>query len=246
MSAFKCPVCRNSEADLTRIRSRYLGGEEVEKIAVDYQIDYDDMRRHCKRCIKVSKTRLDRYNELTSKLAEDIETAREAYQTEPERADLAGAYATLLREYRASIDGAAKLVTPEDQVSEITNMVLNPMFKSIMKNLTEIAGRAELEYIGIGASEKRSRRVTRHLLENMGTAMKESIQNGVTNMSTYFGVVDESAKLACYIKPLITSQSYRRRKQENKPCQLPALVMRVTTLACSPAPLTLMPWVAPR
>jgi len=188
-----CTVCTNlTEQQLEDVQRRYLAGTEPEKIACDYNVTFEDMHTHCTKCIKVAKSRFERLCGLIDGLADDVQMAQATYQSNPERADLAGAYAMMIREMRMTIESAQNLVKPEDQARELILIVLNPVMRTIVQMLTEEVSKLKEELISQGVTnDARATNICKARLAAMGQHLKRAMHDAVIAINKYYGVTVE-------------------------------------------------------
>jgi len=185
-----CNVCTNHDAaTLQRIQAMYLEqGMEPEKIAVEYSIRYEDMRKHLVTCIEVKKSRFERLTALIDDLGENLEVSKLAYQSDTNRSDLAHAYTGMAQQLRMTIESAQSLVKPEDTVGELINLVLNPFIRQAVIATTEEISKLKDELVSQGANEEQVLRASKARLKAIAAHLRRATNSAVSNLNNYYGV----------------------------------------------------------
>lgn len=189
-----CPVCQLDLFVVNKIRSKYLEGADLEEISLLFDITLDEARDHCQLCIKKPKTTQARYKDIIEKLEVDIEVVRAAMIVKGEEGEsdntvpaLVQGYARLLSEYKDCIVKLEALTKPEDQVKDTILQVINPMVKSVLRDITEETSKLKGELRVAGVNEELTLKLLEDFFKRTAMKLKKSSDESVSNLKLYFG-----------------------------------------------------------
>jgi len=189
-----CKVCDLLDKDqLLQVATLKQNGCSYEQAACDLHVPYEDMEYHFNGCLGDPKSRFEHLTDLVNGISENMKIAEDVYQQNSDQADLAKAYTAMTKELRQTIVAAQNLVKPEDQVRELTEMVLAPMVRAMVFSLTDEVSKLRDELIAQGTPKDRADIATKARLTALGTHMKRSLREAMINLNKYYGVTAQQA-----------------------------------------------------
>ncbi len=188
-----CSVCQLDLFVINKIRAKYLEGVDLEEISLLFDITLDEARDHCQLCIKKPKTTQARYRDIIEKLEVDVEVVRAAMVVKGEDGEsdntipaLVQGYARLLSEYKDCIVKLEALTKPEDQVKDTILQVINPMVKSVLRDITEETSKLKGEMRVAGINEDIILKLLEEFFKRTAVKLKKSSDDSVSNLKVYF------------------------------------------------------------
>jgi hypothetical protein len=189
-----CRVCQLDLFVVSKIRSKYLEGADLEDISTLFDLSLDDIREHCHNCIKRPKSTQARYKDIIEKLEDDIELVRANMSVKGDDGEsentipaLVQGYARLISEYKDSIVKLEALTKPEDQVKDTIIQVINPLIKDVLRNITEETSKLKGEMRVSGIQEDIILKLLEDFFKRIALKLKKSSDDSVSNLKVYFG-----------------------------------------------------------